>query len=54
MRLLGRHVVTLVDEPLRPGRYEVSFDASGLSAGIYLYRVRMGDFSAVRQMTLLK
>ncbi|MFO7526662.1 MAG: T9SS type A sorting domain-containing protein, partial [Ignavibacteriaceae bacterium] len=37
--LLGREVATLVDEYKPAGSYEVEFDASGLSSGIYYYRL---------------
>ncbi|GIW91299.1 MAG: hypothetical protein KatS3mg109_1731 [Pirellulaceae bacterium] len=37
--VLGREVVTLVNEVKQPGRYEVTFDASGLASGVYFYRL---------------
>ena len=39
---------------LKPGRYQVHFDASALPSGIYIYRIDMGDFSATRKMTVMK
>ncbi len=51
---LGKHVATLVDRPFSAGRYRVPFDAAGLPSGLYVYRVRMGDFSAAKKMVLLK
>jgi hypothetical protein len=41
--LLGREVAVLVDEQKAPGNYEVSFDASALASGVYLYRLKAGD-----------
>jgi hypothetical protein len=52
--LLGREVATLVNEEKPAGSYEVSFDASQLSSGVYIYRLTAGNFSATNKMTLLK
>jgi len=52
--MLGRKVATLVNEMKIPGEYEVSFDASGLSSGIYLYRLQAGSFFETRKMILLR
>jgi len=35
--LLGREVATLVNEEMRPGSYEVTWDASGFPSGVYFY-----------------
>ncbi|MBK6765590.1 MAG: T9SS type A sorting domain-containing protein [bacterium] len=51
---LGRSVATLADGSFAAGAHELSFDASGLSNGIYFYQLQAGDFSAVRKLTLLK
>ncbi len=40
--LLGREVALLVDENKSPGIYEVKFDATGLSSGVYFYRMNAG------------
>lgn len=39
---LGRQVATLADGPLGAGNHRVTFDAAGLSAGVYLVRLRAG------------
>jgi predicted acyl esterase len=52
--LLGKEVKTLVSGIQNPGSYNVSFDASGLSSGIYFYRLTAGSFTDVRKMTLVK
>ena len=53
--VLGREVATLVNEEKQPGAYEVNFDASGFSSGIYFYRLRAGgNYSATQKMVLLK
>ena len=44
--ILGRKIATLVDKEQKPGNYEVQFDASSLSSGIYFYKLQFGNFSA--------
>ncbi len=51
---LGQHMVTLVNENKNPGRYEVNFDATGLSSGLYLYRLQTDGYAASKQMMLVK
>jgi M6 family metalloprotease-like protein len=41
--LLGREVAVLVNERKAPGSYEAQFNASGLSSGVYFYRLQAGD-----------
>jgi len=43
-----------VNEKKGSGIYEVTFDASGLASGVYLYRLQAGDFVQTRKMILLK
>ncbi len=52
--LLGRHVATLVAEPLTAGTYEMAFDASHLPSGPYLYRLTSGALSQQRMLLLVK
>ncbi len=52
--LLGERIAVLLDEQKSPGRYEVLFDAAGLSSGVYFYRIRAGDGVQTRHMTLAK
>jgi hypothetical protein len=52
--ILGTEVATLVDEYKPAGSYEVDFDASNLSSGVYLYKLQSGDFVQTRKMTLIK
>ncbi len=52
--LLGEEVHTLIDAYYQPGDYEVGFNASGLSSGIYMYRISMNDFTAVKKMVLME
>jgi len=41
--ILGHEVATLVNENLQPGTYEVTWDASNYSSGIYYYKFFTGD-----------
>jgi len=52
--ILGRHVSTLVNETVEAGYHQVSFDASGLSSGVYLYRIQAGEFVQTRKMLMVK
>lgn len=51
---LGREVSTLVNEFKQTGRYIVSFDASMLSSGVYIYKLTSGKYSATKKMMLVK
>ena len=52
--ILGNEVETLVNEEKHTGSYEVNFDATGLSSGIYFYKIQVGDFVQTKKMILLK
>lgn len=52
--ILGREVKTLVNKVQQPGAYEVSFDASQLSSGIYFYSLNAGEFYQTKKMLLMK
>ena len=52
--VLGGEVATLVNEEKPIGNYEVEFDATGLSSGIYFYRLKAGDFVETKKMILMK
>ena len=51
---LGKEVAVLVNELKPAGRYEVVFNGSNLSSGVYYYKIESGSFSAVKRMTLIK
>ncbi len=52
--MLGREVATLVNEFIKPGRYETRFDASGLESGIYMCRIKTESYVATKRMVVLK
>jgi len=53
--IMGRSVASLVNrESQFPGTYTVHFDASGLTSGVYVYRLQVGTMVFTRKMTLIK
>jgi hypothetical protein len=52
--VLGREVRVLVSGEKAPGRYSVTFDATGLSSGLYLCRLRAGEKAESRKMLLTR
>lgn len=50
----GQRVALLVDELQNSGWQEVSFDASSLASGMYIYRIQAGHYIETRQMMLIK
>ncbi|MCW8849250.1 MAG: T9SS type A sorting domain-containing protein, partial [Melioribacteraceae bacterium] len=52
--VLGREVRTLVNQVQKPGNYEVNFNASDLSSGIYFYSIKAGNFYQTKKLMLLK
>ena len=52
--ILGREVKTLVNEYKAQGRYEVNFNASNLASGVYIYRIKVNDFSTSKKLLLMK
>jgi alpha-L-arabinofuranosidase len=52
--MLGRTVATLVNGRLTAGHHTVNFIASNLTAGVYFYSLKSGDFSSVKKLILLK
>lgn len=52
--VLGREVAKLVNEEQPQGNYEVAFDASNLTSGIYFYRIHAGGFVETKKMILVK
>jgi hypothetical protein len=52
--ILGKEVSTLVNEKLNTGEYEVTFDGSNLSSGMYFYKLQAGEFNEMKKMVLVK
>ena len=52
--VLGKEVVTLVNENKPAGNYEVNWNAFNLPSGMYIYKIQAGSFVQTRKMILLK
>ena len=52
--ILGNVVATLVNENKAAGNYEVKYDASNLSSGIYFYKLQSGSFVQTKKFILIK
>jgi hypothetical protein len=52
--ILGREVRTLVNENLNPGVYEVDFNATELTSGVYFYKLSSGKFVDTKKMIIMK
>ncbi len=52
--VLGNDVATLVNEEKPAGVYEVEFDPSGLSSGIYFYKLQAGTSTQIKKMILMR
>jgi len=51
----GKKIKSLVNKYQNAGNYKINFAASGLSSGIYFYKLQVGnDFSQIRKMMFLK
>lgn len=52
--ILGRKVAELVNGFQQSGKYTVSFDASKLATGVYVYKIESGSYSSIKKMMLMK
>lgn len=52
--VLGKLVLDLINETKEAGEYSVTFDASDLPSGVYIYSLIVNDFVQNRKMTLMK
>jgi len=52
--ILGREVATLVNKQQKAGYYEVNWNASNNSSGVYFYKLNAGSFVETKKMILLR
>ncbi|HOG76491.1 MAG TPA: T9SS type A sorting domain-containing protein, partial [Candidatus Marinimicrobia bacterium] len=52
--LLGQEVATIFEGVQSAGNYSVTFDANGLTGGIYFYQLKAGNFVENKKFILLK
>ncbi len=52
--IIGNEVATLVNQTQSAGKYDIRFDASSLSNGVYLYSIKTDNFTSTKKMLLMK
>ncbi len=52
--MLGKEIITLVNEFKTSGNYNIKFDGSNLSSGVYFYKIEAGSFSDTKKLILMK
>jgi hypothetical protein len=52
--VLGQKVASLIDNNMEAGHHTVSFDASNLSSGMYIYKIEVNGFTAMHKMMLMR
>ncbi len=52
--ITGKLISTLVNQNLNAGTYNVDFDATKLSSGVYFYTMQAGNFTSTKKMVLIK
>jgi hypothetical protein len=52
--ILGKKVASLVNSEKEPGNYEIEFDGSRLTSGMYFYKLQANDFSQTKKFMLVK
>lgn len=52
--LLGEKIADLINKEIEAGSYEINFDASNLSSGVYFYKLEAGSFTSIKKMMLIK
>jgi len=52
--ILGQRIRKLVDDFQYEGNYKITFDASELPTGVYIYRLKSGSYAESKKMLILK
>jgi len=52
--LLGEEVATVVNNFQKADRYEVNFNASSLSSGVYVYKIEAANYTLSKKLVLMK
>jgi len=52
--MTGKEVSNLLNKSLQPGTYEINFNAGGLTSGVYFYRLKSGDFTETKKLSVVK
>ena len=51
---MGKEIRTLVDAEMVPGEHQVTFDATGLPAGVYFYQIQLPGVIETKKMVVCK
>ncbi len=52
--ILGKEIVTIINDMMEMGEYQIQFHAGNFASGIYFYRLEAGKFFDTKKMLLLK
>ena len=52
--VLGKEIAVLVNQNLKPGIYEIEWDASNIPSGVYFYSLITNEFTQTKKMVVLK
>ncbi len=52
--ILGSEIATLINDYRDSGNYKLTFNPTGLSSGIYFYKLQAGDFTGTKKMIYLR
>ena len=52
--VLGKEIAVLLNENLKPGIYEIEWDASSIPSGVYFYSLITNEFTQTKKMVVLK
>lgn len=52
--MIGKEIAIIVNDNLDPGTYRYEFDGSNFVSGVYFYELKVGDYTAVKRMVLIK
>jgi len=52
--ITGREVSNLISQQMKAGQYEVNFNASAISSGVYFYRLNVNNFTGTKSMVIIR
>jgi hypothetical protein len=52
--VIGCEIVTLVNDELEAGNYDITFSAGGISSGVYIYQLKAGTYLESKKMMLIR
>lgn len=52
--IIGQEIAVLLNEDISAGHYNIQFDATDMTSGLYLYKLQSNDFTSIKKMLLIK